>query len=86
MESVNMFKAGLVCHREDDQEAVSCPHVLLPHRTELLLAGCVQHCQDGGTQMYYSHGRVSLLLSQHIQMMCRFDVGFEHPGLYILFE
>ncbi len=54
MESVNVFKAGLVCHREDDEEAVSCPHILLPHGTELLLAGCVQHCQHGGTQMNQS--------------------------------
>lgn len=53
MEPVNVFKAGLVCHGEDDQEAISRPHVLLPHRTELLLASCVQHCQDGGTPMYY---------------------------------
>lgn len=48
-----MFKAGLVGHGEDDEEAVSRPHVLLPHGAELLLAGCVQHCQDGGAHMYY---------------------------------
>lgn len=59
MESVNMFKAGLVCHREDDEEAVSCPHVLLPHRAELLLSGCVQHYWDRWTQMHY-FTRVSL--------------------------
>lgn len=28
---------------EDDQEAVARPEVLLPHRAELLLAGCIQH-------------------------------------------
>lgn len=49
MESVNVFKAGLVCHREDDQEAVSRPHVLLPHCTELLLTGRVQYCVHVGT-------------------------------------
>lgn len=47
MKSVDVLKAGLVRHREDDEEAVPRPHVLLPHRAELLLAGCVQHCKDG---------------------------------------
>lgn len=46
-----MLKAGLVCHREDNEESISCPHILLPHRTELLLTGCVQHYEYGGTQM-----------------------------------
>lgn len=52
MKSVDVLKAGLIRHREDDEEPVSCPHVLLPHCTEFLLTGCVQHCEDGDTQMY----------------------------------
>lgn len=46
-----MFEAGLVRDGEDYEEAVSCPHVLLPHRTELLLTGCVQHWVDARTKM-----------------------------------
>lgn len=46
MKSIDVFKAGLVSHREDDEETVSCPHVLFPHRTELFLSSCVQHCPD----------------------------------------
>lgn len=38
-----MFKACLVRDGEDDEETISCPHVLLPHRTKLLLACCVQY-------------------------------------------
>lgn len=50
MEAVHVLEAGFVCHREDDEEPVPCPHVLLPHCTELLLAGCVQHCGHRGTK------------------------------------
>ena len=32
-----------VCEREDDEEPLSAPHVLLAHRRELLLAGSVQN-------------------------------------------
>ena len=49
MKSVDMLKAGLVRHGEDDEESISCPHVLLPHSTELLLTSCVQHCENGWT-------------------------------------
>lgn len=52
MESVNMFKAGFVRHGEDNQEAVSRPHVLLPHCTELLLTSCVQHCAHIDTNAF----------------------------------
>lgn len=44
MKSVNVLEAGFVCDGEDDEEAVSGPHVLLTHGTELLLACCVQYC------------------------------------------
>lgn len=46
MKSVDVLEAGLVRHGEDDEETVPCPHVLLPHGAEFLLAGCVEHCQD----------------------------------------
>lgn len=52
MEAIDMLEAGFVCHREDDEESIPCPHVLLPHCTELLLAGCVQHCGHRGTQIH----------------------------------
>ena len=44
VEAVHVLEAGLVCDREDDEEAVPCAHVLLPHGAELLLSGCVQNC------------------------------------------
>lgn len=46
VEAVHMFKAGLVCDREHDEEPVPSPHVLFPHSTELLLACCIQNCRD----------------------------------------
>lgn len=46
MKSVDVLEAGLVRHREDDEETVPCPHVLLPHGAEFLLTGCVQHCEE----------------------------------------
>lgn len=49
MKSVDVLEAGLVRHGEDDEETVPRPHVLLPHGAELLLTGCVQHCQDKDT-------------------------------------
>lgn len=48
MEAIDVLEAGFVRHREDDEESIPCPHVLLPHCTELLLAGCVQHCGHRG--------------------------------------
>jgi len=30
-----------ICNREDQQEAFSRPHVLFPHRTELLLTSSI---------------------------------------------
>ena len=35
-------KSVPVREREDDEESLSAPHVLLPHCRELLLARCVQ--------------------------------------------
>lgn len=49
MEAIDVLEAGFVCHREDDEESIPRPHVLLPHCAELLLAGCVQHCGHRGT-------------------------------------
>lgn len=43
MEAVHVLEAGLVRDGEDDEEAVPCAHVLLPHGTELLLPGRVQN-------------------------------------------
>lgn len=43
VKSVNMFKASLVCNRKNYKKAVPGPHVLLPHRTELLLSCGVQY-------------------------------------------
>lgn len=43
VEAVHVLEAGLVCHRVDYKEAISSPHVLLPHRTELLLACSIQN-------------------------------------------
>lgn len=43
VETVHVLKAGLVCHRIDYKETISSPHVLLPHRAELLLACRVQN-------------------------------------------
>lgn len=51
MKSVDVLKAGLVRHREDNEESVSRPHVLLPHRTEFFLTSGVQHCEDGGVHV-----------------------------------
>ena len=53
MKSVHMFKAGLVCDREDNEESISCPHILLPHCTELLLAGRIQHWEEVWVQMHH---------------------------------
>lgn len=43
VEAVHVLEAGLVCHRVDDEETISSPHVLLPHCTELLLACSIQN-------------------------------------------
>lgn len=43
VEAVHVLEAGLVCHRVDDKETISSPHVLLPHCTELLLACSIQN-------------------------------------------
>lgn len=82
MKSVDMLKAGLVCHREDDEESISCPHILLPHSTEFLLTGCVQHYEDGGTQMCYLMWMglpFSDFFIQNTPIWCTvFHMGFEH--------
>lgn len=52
MEAIDVLKAGFVRHRENDEESIPCPHVLLPHCAELLLAGCVQHCGHRGTRTH----------------------------------
>lgn len=43
VEPVHVLEAGLVCHRVDNEETISSPHVLLPHCTELLLACSIQN-------------------------------------------
>lgn len=43
VEMVDVLEALLVSDRIDEQEGIPFSHVLLTHRTELLLAGCVQH-------------------------------------------
>lgn len=60
MKAVDVFEAGFVGHREDDEEAVPCPHILLPHCTELLLAGSVQHCGRTGTCLFTEKRNLNL--------------------------
>lgn len=43
VKSVHMLEAGFVCDGEHNEEAVACPHILLTHGTELLLACRVQY-------------------------------------------
>lgn len=43
VEVLDVLIALLVCHRVYQHEAITFPHVLFPHGTELFLAGCIQH-------------------------------------------
>lgn len=42
LEFGHLLEAGVIRQREHQQESFATPHVLLPHRTELLLTGSVQ--------------------------------------------
>lgn len=43
VEVLNVLITLLVCHRVHQHEAITFPHVLFTHGTELFLASCIQH-------------------------------------------
>ena len=47
LERHNLLEALSVGYRVDEQEALACAHVLLAHGRVLLLAGCVEHIEQG---------------------------------------
>jgi len=46
LECHDLLEALPVGYRVDEQEALSCAHVLLAHGRVLLLAGCVEHIEQ----------------------------------------
>lgn len=46
LESHNLLEALPVGYRVDEQEALSCAHVLLTHGRVLLLSSCVEHIEQ----------------------------------------
>jgi hypothetical protein len=46
LERHNLLEALAVGYRVDEQEALACAHVLLPHGRILLLTGCVEDIEQ----------------------------------------
>ena len=55
---VNVLEALHVVDGEHDEEALPRPHVLVPHRAVLLLAGRVQDIQETGFSIDHNLGEI----------------------------